>query len=198
MGDLFRKYSVLLLGVFFCCTFSYGQDITPQSLFPSLHNYSEFIFEAHTTVGNHFKKFWNFSDIVDVITRLKRYNRLEVSSYGWLTDDGYAFAQDTLEKAKVLKDSLLEDLVSLEHQEQVCWNKKKFYDGQFISALQMFSVSRMDTTMQSAIESEWCATESRVHYHAYKKLYNILMREYTFFSQRYEYWTARRGELVSK
>ncbi len=169
-----------------------------STIFSSVHNFSSKVFDTHVQIWNHYKNIWVLWKVVTLIRSLKEKNSVEVSDYGWLTDEWHQLAYKLLQDAQDMKSFLFQQLNSFKAQERFCWKQKKFYDIKFFRAMWLLSAGAMQETLDASIESEWCATQSRVQYNAYKKVYDILEREYTFFSQRYDYWTVRRKELMRK
>lgn len=177
-----------LLG-FSCTLASYS------SLFPAFHNYSEILFDAHIAIGENYQDFWDFWNITRVIKDLQRYNTAEISSYWRVSDEWYARASSMYNETRELRKSLVKKLNILKNKELSCRNKKQFYDRKFFTAFEYLWAVSMQDAMDSAIESERCATDSRVKYNAYKTLYDKLVYEEKFFSDRYKYRSVRRYSL---
>ncbi len=168
------------------------------SLFPLIHNYSDYILEAHIAIGNNFPQYWDFWEITSTIKALERYNTVQVSSYWWLTNEGYASSYALLQKSRDMQSFLSQKLNKFKNQELACWEKKKFFDRGFFTAFSVLRAGAMQQAMSSAIEMEQCATYARVYYNWYKKLYDRLAQQYELFAERFEYWTQRRSILMRK
>lgn len=97
--------------------------------------------------------------------------------------------ENIISKAEYIEGKLNMQVQEYKQYELSCWEKKKYYDGVYVSALDTMDAISLQSAIDNAILYEWCATDSRVKYNAYKKLYSILVYYLNILQKRYGYWS---------
>lgn len=169
-------------------------------LYRETHSYSSSLIDVQLEIGYQKQNIGSLEEVVTMIKKLKDYTFYNVREnfevfldQKKVMDDYLIVLHDLLNNAIMLRDRLTLQLQNYKKMEIDCREQKQYYDREYYSAMNSFNDVLMQKSIDNAIVNEWCATDSRVKYNAYKLLHDQLDNYITLLNKRYVYRNSKKN-----